>query len=122
MDFSLIYLVHRFFYRFFDFFHHWYVDGSRWFGRKFIGMLTALDKTFAVRVTLEHFFEPLYGDYTIIGRIMGAIFRTFRLAIGLVIYLVASIIMLLLYIIWLAVPAIIVYAIVSGNGKFRLHQ
>ena len=84
MDFSLIYLVHRFFYRFFDFFHHWYVDGSRWFGRKFMG--------------------------------------TFRLVIGLMIYLVASIIMLLFYIVWLGIPAVVLYAIVSGNGKFRLHQ
>jgi hypothetical protein len=114
MDFSLVYLVHRFFYRVFDFFHHWYMDGSRWFGRKFIGMLTGLDKTFALKVTLEHFFEPLYGDYTAIGRILGAIFRTVRVLIGLVIYCFVSVIALALYLAWLAIPAFVVWKIARG--------
>ena len=114
MDFSVIYLINRFFYRLFDFFHHWYVDGSRLFGRKFIGALTELDKTFAVRVTLKHFFEPLYKDYTIIGRIMGAIFRTFRVLIGAVIYLVVAVVAVALYIAWLAIPLVVLWRIIKG--------
>jgi len=114
MDFSVVYLVDRFFYRIFDFFHHWYVDGSRFFGRKFIGILTGLDKTFAVRVTLKHFFEPLYKDYTIIGRIMGAIFRTFRVFIGSVVYLVVAIIAIAVYLVWLAIPAVVLWRIIQG--------
>ena len=114
MNFSLVYLAHRFFYRLFDFFHHWYADGSRWFGRKFIGTLRELDKTFAVKVTFEHFFEPLYGDYTVIGRILGAVFRTFRTAIGLAVYAVLTVAMAILYIIWLAIPAYVAWRIVRG--------
>ena len=114
MDFSLVYLVNRFFYRVFDFFHHWYVDGSRMFGRKFIGVLTDLDKTFALKVTLQHFFEPLYKDYTPIGRIMGIVGRTIRSFAGVVIYIVISLIAGVLYIIWLAIPAIVVYRIIKG--------
>jgi hypothetical protein len=90
------------------------VDGSRLFGRKFIGVLTELDKTFAVRVTLKHFFEPLYKDYTIIGRIMGAIFRTFRVLIGAVIYLVVAVVAVALYIAWLAIPAVVLWRIIHG--------
>jgi hypothetical protein len=114
MNFSLVYLVQRFFYRLFDFFHHWYVDGSRWFGRKFIGTLTDLDKTFALRVTVEHFFEPLFGDYTIIGRIMGAIFRTFRVLVGVIVYVVVAIIAAVFYLAWLAIPAVVVLKIIRG--------
>ncbi len=115
MDFSLVYLVNRFFYRLFDFFHHWYVDGSRWFGRRTIKVFTELDKTFAVRVTLEHLFEPLYKDYTVIGRILGAIFRTARLFIGFAVYAVVALVIVVCYLVWLAIPAFTLYAIVSGR-------
>lgn len=118
MNFSLVYLVNRFFYRLFDFFHHWYVDGSRMFGRKFIGALTSLDKTFAVKVTLEHFFEPLYKDYSIIGRIMGVIGRTIRAFIGLVIYLIVSAIAVVLYLVWLVIPLAVPFAIITGRSIF----
>lgn len=114
MDFSVIYLLNRFFYRIFDFFHHWYADGSRFFGRKFMGALRELDKTFAVRVTFAHFFEPLYKDYTVIGRILGAIFRTLRVCIGLAVYLLVVIIAAILYVIWLAIPAYVVWRIAKG--------
>ena len=114
MDFSLIYLVNRFFYRVFDFFHHWYVYGSRMFGRKFIGALTELDKTFAVKVTLEHFFEPLYKDYSVIGRIMGIVGRTIRAGVGMLFYLVILAIAVALYIIWLGIPAYVAWRIIKG--------
>ncbi len=116
MDFSLVYLVGRFLYRVVDFFHHWYVDGSRFFGRKFIGALTELDKTLAVKVTLEHLFEPLYKDYTIMGRILGAIFRTCRVLIGVVVYLVVAALAILLYVIWLAIPLAVIFAIATGRS------
>jgi hypothetical protein len=114
MDFSLVYLLNRLLYRLVDFFHHWYVDGSRWFGRHTIKTFTRLDRTFAVRVTLEHLFEPLYRDYTIIGRILGAIFRILRVLIGLVVYAVVGAVVALLYVLWLAVPAYVAWRIIRG--------
>src|SRR6267154_172114 len=87
MDFSLVYLAQRFFYRTFDFFHHWYIDGSRAFGRTFIATLTGIDETMAFAITLRYFFQPLYKDYTIMGRILGVIFRTGRILIGAFVYL-----------------------------------
>jgi exosome complex RNA-binding protein Rrp4 len=114
MNFSVVYLANRFVYRIFDFFHHWYVDGSRMFGRKFIGALMELDKTFAVRVTLKHFFEPLYKDYTVIGRIMGAIFRTFRVLIGAVVYAVIAVVAVALYVAWISIPLFVAWKIIKG--------
>jgi len=109
MDFSLVYLLQRFFYRIFDFFHHWYVDGSRMFGRSFIGTLTKVDQSVALKVTLRHFFEPLYKDYSVIGRILGVIFRSGRIIIGVGVYAFLLIIFLLIYFIWLAIPVFILY-------------
>jgi hypothetical protein len=111
MDFAPVYLIQRFFYRIVDFFHHWYIDGSRYLGHRFLLVLQGLDQTFAIKITLLHFFEPLYRDYSVIGRILGVIFRTGRILIALVIYFVFTLIFLALYFLWVILPiAFIVYA------------
>ncbi len=114
MDFSVIYLARRFLYRFVDFFHHWYVDGSRAIGRHFMTTITAADQSFAVAITLRHFFEPLYKDYSPVGRIMGVVFRTFRVIIGGAAYLVISLIYALVYLAWLSIPAIIIFYVAKN--------
>lgn len=111
MDFAPIYLIQRFFYRFVDFFHHWYVDGSRYLGHKFVSLLADMDKTLAIQITLQHFAAPLYGDYSVIGRILGVIFRTGRVLIGAVFYLFISILFVIVYIVWVAAPIVpLIYA------------
>ncbi len=114
MDFAPAYLVQRFLYRLTDFFHHWYVDGSRRIGHQFIATLEDADRSFAVRVTLRYFFRPLYGDYTIIGRVLGVIFRTGRILIGGVVYAVIALLFLLFYVVWLAIPAVIIFNAARG--------
>src|SRR5258708_1824788 len=109
MDFAPAYLLQRFFYRFLDSFHHWYVDGSRAIAHKFIETLENVDRTVALKITVRYFFQPLYRDYSIIGRILGIIFRSGRVVIGVVFYLFITAIFLALYLIWLAVPVIILY-------------
>ncbi len=109
MDFSLTYLFGRFFYRIYAFFHHWYIDGSAAFGRRLMAALAAADRSFALRVTVRHFFEPLYKDYTIVGRILGVIFRTGRLALGAVVDFAIAGCFFIAYAIWIAVPFLILY-------------
>src|SRR6266481_4704578 len=106
MNFALVYVVQRFFFRLGDFFHHWYVDGSKSLLNRFMFFIGDLDKTFAVRITLSHFFEPLYKDFTFIGRILGVIFRSIRVVIGGIIYLFAGLVFLGILLAWLATPAI----------------
>jgi hypothetical protein len=111
MDFAPAYLVARFFYRIVDFFHHWYVDGSRYLGHRFVRILQSIDRRFAIRITILHFFEPLYRDYSIIGRILGVIFRTGRIIIAAVIYFFLTLLFLIIYAVWVLLPvALILYA------------
>lgn len=108
-DFSIVYLIQRFFYRIFDFFHHWYIDGSRAIGRRFMATIEAADRSLALKVTVRHFFEPLYKDYTIIGRILGLVFRTCRVIIGLITYLFIAAFFIAVYLAWIAIPFLIFY-------------
>jgi hypothetical protein len=109
MDFSPIYIAHRFAYRVVAFFYHWYVDGSRYFGYKFVSFFRGLDQGFAIKVTLEHFFEPLYKDYSALGRVLGVIFRSGRVLLGSVFYLVFGIVFISAYIVWLLIPLTILF-------------
>lgn len=114
MDFAPVYLLQRFLYRAFDFFHHWYVDGSRTIANKFIVTLEAIDQTFAVAITLRHFFEPLYKDYSIIGRIMGVIFRIGRIILGAAVYLLVVVAFTIFYLAWLALPVGLLWYVATG--------
>jgi len=109
MDFALVYLIQRFFYRIFDFFHHWYIDGSRAIGRSFMGALTKADQSLALKITIRHFFEPLYKDYSVIGRILGVIFRAGRILVGAVVYVFLLAVFLAVYLVWVALPFVIFY-------------
>ena len=116
MDFAPVYLVQRLLYRAVDFFHHWYVDGSRAIAHKFINTLETADQSFAVKITLRHFFEPLYGDYSPVGRVVGTIFRTGRVIIGGVFYLLITIFFALVYLVWIFIPAVILLYVVMRTS------
>lgn len=114
MQFSLIYVIHRFLYRLVDFFHNWYVHGSRNFTHWFVSTLESVDRTVALKVTLRHFFEPLYKDYTIVGRILGIVFRSGRVLIGFVVYAVLTVVFLFIYAAWLTLPPAVLYYAAKG--------
>ena len=109
MDFALTYLVERLFYRVFEFLRHWYVSGSRYLIHSFLSFLEGLDRTIALRITLRHFFEPLYKDYTILGHILGIIFRTGRVIIGSVIYVALLALFLIFFLFYLAALPLLIF-------------
>lgn len=110
MNFAVVYLAVRFFYRIFDFFHHWYVDGTKRLGHYTANFFERLDKNLALTITVRYFFEPLYKDYTFIGRILGIIFRSGRVALGVVLYAVLGLLFLFVYLVWWGLPlALILY-------------
>ncbi len=108
-DFAFGYLLHRIFYRIFDFFRHWYVDGSRMIAHGFILTLEHLDRSLAVKITLEHFFEPLYKDYSVIGRLLGVIFRTVRVVVGIAVYAAIMVCFIGAYLAWIAIPPALLF-------------
>lgn len=113
-DFALLYLFSRFLFRVKDFFHHWYVHGGTRIFKSFLSMFERIDRTVALRVTLAHFFEPLYKDYSFMGRVLGVIFRSARVAVGAVIYLFLVSLFLVLSLVWFLVPPALLLAVANG--------
>lgn len=108
------YIAVRFAERFFGFFDHWYRGGTRFFWSRTAGVLSGLDGTFAVVLTVRHLFEPLYQDRTFIGYVLGFIFRVLRVALGISIYLIVSAVAFVLYIGWIFTPIFSVYKVFEG--------
>lgn len=114
MNFAPAYLAIRFFYRIFEFVRHWYVKSVRIYWNFVLNTLQNLDYFFAWRITVKHLFEPLYKDYSVIGYILGFIFRSLRVAIGSVVYLFVFAIAIGLYLAWLLIPPFLIFQIIRG--------
>jgi len=108
MNLAPVYLVRRFFYYVFNFFHHWYFHGSRNLARYFLSVFEGADKTFAVKITLKYFFQPLYKDYSAVGRILGVFFRSMRILMGLGVYAFLAAIFLGVYLVWILIPLVLI--------------
>ena len=103
------YLAGRSWFRIFDFFRHWYVSAFRVHFAHLVDRLEAFDRVIALRVTARFLFEPLYGDYSIIGYVFGFMFRLLRLAVGLAVYAAIITLYLALYLAWALVPPYLVF-------------
>jgi hypothetical protein len=114
MHFALVYLIHRAIFRVVAFFRHWYIDASRALFHALLSTLEEADQRIALRVTLRHFFEPLYQDYSIVGRILGIIFRLFRVLGGVVFYGGAALLVAAVAVLWYAVPLILLFYALTG--------
>lgn len=107
------YLFYRFLYRIAEFLRHWYIKSFWLYSHFVISLLEKFDRRLAFKITLSHLFEPLYQDRTIVGYILGFIFRSLRLIVGIVIYALLIVAAIAIYLVWLTVPVYIIYRIFS---------
>ncbi|MEK7465531.1 MAG: hypothetical protein AAB631_02020 [Patescibacteria group bacterium] len=105
------YLISHFLYHIGEFLRHWYVRGFKMYSGWVVDRLEEVDYYLAWRETARHFFEPLYKDYSILGRLLGIIFRTARLLVGTIVYSVLFAIIVCVYVIWLLIPLYLVFKI-----------
>lgn len=112
---TLIYLIRRFFYRILDFLRHWYVKSAKIYSNFVLDELQKIDRILAWRVNVKYLFQPLYKDYSLIGYALGFILRFFRLIGTSLIYLIIFAIAILIYLLWLAVPILILWKTFSAK-------
>jgi len=114
-NFALSYLVQRFIYRIVEFLRHWYVKSVKIYSNFVLNILSRIDYYLAWKITLKYLFQPLYKDYSLIGYILGFIFRLGRLTIASVVYGILFFIAVGLYLLWFIVPIYLIY-LVFRNG------
>ncbi len=111
MNFSLVYLVQRFFYRIGIFLYDWYVGSFFVIGKASIDTLERLDRYWALKITVKNLFQPLYQDRSLVGRVLGFFFRTSRALIASVLYIFVIFIFGAVYVAWAGLP---IYIITRG--------
>lgn len=106
-----VYLFERFFFRAFEFIRQWYVGSAVAITHVLFRQLKSLDRFFALKITLLHFFHPLFGDRSILGRVLGIIFRSVRVFLASIVYLVLFLFALGAYLLWVAIPLFALFQI-----------
>lgn len=92
-----------------DFLSFWYVKSSRDFWRREVSFLKGVENEFGIRVNLKLLTQPIYGDYTVAGKIIGPIFRFLRVTIGCGFLLLSFGAVLVCYLLWLIFPPLAFY-------------
>ena len=108
-----IYIVNRFFYRFFDFLRHWYIKSLFLYFQFVIDFFLKLERKVGLIVNLRYFFQPLYQDYTLLGYLLGIFFRSLRTFLSGVLYVVLFLVFLIIYLIWVFIPIFLVVKILN---------
>ncbi len=88
----------------FNFFYFWYVSSSKSFWRKEIGFIKGIERDIGVFINLKLLFQPIFGDYSYMGRVIGPIFRLGRVLIGFIIMIISIAVILGIYLIWIILP------------------
>lgn len=114
MSFSIAYLLQRFVYQVYRSLHDWYIGSLISIWHATISVFERMDQVLAFAVNVRHLFEPLYQDETILGRILGLIFRFSRALIGAVVYATLFAFALIIYLLWALVP---IYIVMWGLGR-----
>lgn len=108
MNSAPLYLIRHFLFHGAEFLRHWYINSFFIIAHWLMNNLEWLDEILALRVTLKYFFQPLYGDYTILGRILGFLFRFIRIVLALILYPILCIVAFTAYVVWALFPPFLI--------------
>ena len=100
--------------RIINFFYIWYIQSSKDFWNKEISFLRQMERDIGVLINLKLITEPIYGDYTYEGRVLGPIFRLGRVLVGLFIMLCSIVAVVTIYLIWIILPPLAFLMIVAN--------
>jgi hypothetical protein len=87
-----------------EFLDFWFYHFPKRIIRHFFDRIYVLDNDLKVKANLRNLSKPLYGDYTIIGRILALPYRLIKIFLGFVVYFMLLVFYLLFLLLWLTGP------------------
>ncbi|PIS20919.1 hypothetical protein COT52_01250 [candidate division WWE3 bacterium CG08_land_8_20_14_0_20_43_13] len=87
----------------------WLVGFPPAFARFFAHWNIAMDRNLGVSLTVRYLAVPLFGDYTIAGRIIGGIYRFVALIIFSFFILVCDLFLVVFFLLWYVFPLLLFY-------------
>lgn len=98
----------------YGFFYFWYVGGTRDFLRRAVEILRTVEREAGVRINLRLITQPIFGDYSKMGRLVGPFFRLGRVLVGALLCFLTALGILLIFLVRLALPLIALYMIFTN--------
>ena len=102
-DFGLLY---RFLKGLRNFLYFWYIKSSGDFWRSEISFIKGIERDIGIIINLKLITQPIFGDYTYIGRIIGPIFRLGRVIFGVIMVSFSLCLVAALYFFWILLPPV----------------
>ena len=82
----------------------WYVQSSKDFWHREVAFLKQIERDIGVMINLKLILQPIFGDYSYMGRIIGPVFRLGRVLTGTIIMVASIFIVILIYLLWIILP------------------
>lgn len=90
----------------YDFLYFWYIKSSKDFWRIEVEFMKGVEREIGLIVNLKLITQPIFGDYSSIGRIIGPIFRFGRVMLGFFIVFLSIVAFMIAYLVWLLLPPV----------------
>ena len=87
-----------------NFFYFWYVRSSKDFWNREVSFVREIERDIGVMINLKLITQPIFGDYSYMGRLIGPIFRLGRVLVGTMIVATSIFIVILIYLTWIILP------------------
>ena len=113
-DYALVYIFSSALASLYEFIYHWFIVGFYVWKHWTLNAVERSERIFSFRINLRYFGEPLFQDRTIVGYVLGFVFRTSWLIIGGFFYLFFWPLAFLGYVAWCAMPLYALFKIIVG--------
>lgn len=96
------------------FFYFWYAQSSKDFWKREIEFLKGVERDIGVIINLKLITQPIFSDYSYMGRFLGPIFRLGRVIIGLIIMAISIAAVIIIYLFWIILPLLTLLMIITN--------
>jgi len=94
----------------------WYTKGLKNAALSLRNNIHRLAHTLALRLLLTNMFKPMFGQYSLSGRIISFFMRVLQLLFYSILFIIGAIILLVLFFIWIGILPYTVYQLINLNG------
>ncbi len=94
----------------------WYTKGLKNAALSLRNNIHKLAHTLAIRLLLANMFKPMFGQYSLNGRIISFFMRVLQLLFYSILFMIGVIILLVLFFIWIGILPYAVYQLINSAG------
>jgi len=97
-----------------DFLYFWYIKNAKDSLKKKMNFVKGVERDLGIIINLKMITQPIYGDYTLAGKLIGPILRLGRVLFGCLLVFVAFVFTMIIYTVYLLLPIVVSFMILKN--------